>query len=141
MYSTTFAYTYLWPISVFIPVSGLIAVVPVCILLPIVLVRFGSDAETQKYGQYRANMTTMSHCAIPSIDAYHLYISPRYSSAPEQCSAAASRSFLPRRYAAALRSEAPSSCYWQHVILSPHAPKSVQPRTQFLVLGSYYKYQ
>ena len=65
--------------------SGLIVVVPVCILLPIVPVRFCPDAETQKYGQHRANMTTMSHCAIPSIDAYHLYISPRYSSALEQC--------------------------------------------------------
>ena len=85
IYNTNVTYTYLWPISVFIPMSGLIVVVPVCILLPIVLVRFGSDAETQKYGQYRANMTTMSHCAIPSIDAYHLHVSPRYSSALEQC--------------------------------------------------------
>lgn len=32
----------------------------------------------------RSNTTTMSHCTIPPIDACHLYISPRCSSALEQ---------------------------------------------------------
>lgn len=63
--------------------SGLILVVPVCILLPIVPVRFCPDAGAQKHRQHWANMTTISHCAIPPIDAYHLYVPPRYSSALE----------------------------------------------------------
>ena len=47
IYSTNVTYTYLWPISVFIPISGLIVVANVCILLPIVPVRFCPDAGTQ----------------------------------------------------------------------------------------------